>query len=81
MGNSPCRAGNPPAATGNKAGMRYFIRDSTLASLAADGTISRYTESGWAPATLTAQALTGPGWRQISASEAVAWHTAKEHRP
>ena len=48
------------------------IRDTTLASLAADGTVSRYTENGWLPTTLTPQALAGDRWRQISASQAVA---------
>ena len=34
--------------------MRYFVNQArTLASVAADGTVSHYTENGWAPTTLT----------------------------
>ena len=35
------------------------------------------TPTGWVPANdLTPAALAGPGWRQISAQEAVAWQRA-----
>jgi len=46
----------------------YLDQANTLASVAADGTVYRYTPTGWVPAAL---AVPGPGWWAISASEAV----------
>ena len=43
-----------------------------LASAASDGTVHVYTREGWVPTDWTRQALAGPRWRHISASEAVA---------
>ena len=62
--------------------MHNFIdQTDTLASTTADGTVYRCTATGWAPADLDPQALAGPGWRTISAHEAVQLQRAMTFGP
>jgi hypothetical protein len=60
--------------------MRYITDSTTLVSADSSGVVCRYTESGWLPTTLMPQALAGPGWRAISAHEAVAVQRARPAR-
>jgi hypothetical protein len=57
--------------------MRYYVRADALASVTADGTVHIYSADGWTPTDTPAQALSGPGWRAISASQAVAVQRSK----
>ena len=82
---SPCcfwdRSDYPPLRSRNLErrlnSVRYFIDQArTLASLDTNGTVFRYAGQGWVAADLTVQALAGPGWRAVSAPEAVALQRA-----